>query len=123
MRLLSLAVAVALFIPFDSLSAQQPLSIEPGARVYTGVRRTNCTDTEATVTAMTSDSIILALDEATAPFAVSLASVTSLDVRRGRKSNVGIRTDRWEAVPLDRLRVGFAPKRNGRFALGMAVSF
>jgi hypothetical protein len=34
-----------------------------------------------------------------------------------------IKTERWEEVPLDRLRVSFAPKRDGRFALGMTVSF
>ena len=32
-------------------------------------------------------------------------------------------TDRWEEVPLDRLRVSFAPQRDGRFALGLSVSF
>ena len=32
------------------------------------------------------------------------------------------KTDRWEQVPLDRLRVSFAPQRDG-FALGLSVSF
>jgi hypothetical protein len=31
--------------------------------------------------------------------------------------------ERWEEVPLDRLRVSFAPQRDGRFALGLSVSF
>jgi hypothetical protein len=31
-------------------------------------------------------------------------------------------TDRWEAVPLDRLRVSYAPRRDG-FAFGMRVAF
>ena len=32
------------------------------------------------------------------------------------------KTDRWEEVPLDRLRVSFAPRRDG-FAFGLRVSF
>jgi hypothetical protein len=34
-----------------------------------------------------------------------------------------IRTDRWEEVPLDKLRVSVAPQRDGRFGLGLSVSF
>ena len=34
-----------------------------------------------------------------------------------------IKTDRWEEVPLDRLRVSFVPQRGGRFALGLSVRF
>jgi hypothetical protein len=34
-----------------------------------------------------------------------------------------IKTDRWREVPLDRLRVGFAPQRDGRFGLGASVRF
>ena len=33
-----------------------------------------------------------------------------------------IKTDRWEEVPLDRLRVSFGPKRDG-FAVGVRVTF
>jgi hypothetical protein len=33
------------------------------------------------------------------------------------------KTDRWEEVPLDRLRVSIVPQRDGRFALGVSVSF
>jgi hypothetical protein len=33
------------------------------------------------------------------------------------------KTDRWEEVPLDRLSVSFAPKRDGRFALGLTYRF
>ena len=32
-------------------------------------------------------------------------------------------SDRWEEVPLDRLRVSIAPLRDGRFALGLSVRF
>ena len=34
-----------------------------------------------------------------------------------------IKTDRWEEVPLDRLRVNVVPQKDGRFALGLSVSF
>ena len=34
-----------------------------------------------------------------------------------------IHSDRWVEVPLDRLRVSFAPHRDGRFALGFSVRF
>ena len=33
------------------------------------------------------------------------------------------KTDRWVAVPLDRLRVSFAPQRDGRLGLGLSVRF
>ncbi len=33
-----------------------------------------------------------------------------------------IRTDRWEAVPLERIRVSFTPVRNGRFAILASVT-
>lgn len=31
--------------------------------------------------------------------------------------------DKWEEVPLDRLRVNFVPQRDGRFSLGLSVTF
>ena len=31
--------------------------------------------------------------------------------------------DRWEEVPLDHVRVSFAPQRDGRFGLGLSVRF
>jgi hypothetical protein len=34
-----------------------------------------------------------------------------------------VKSERWEEVPLDRLRVSIAPQRDGRFALGMSVVF
>ncbi len=34
-----------------------------------------------------------------------------------------IKTEHWEEVPLDRLRVSFAPQRDGRFAFGLSVRF
>ncbi len=35
----------------------------------------------------------------------------------------GIKVDRWETVPLDRLRVSIVPQRDGRFAVGFSVRF
>ena len=34
-----------------------------------------------------------------------------------------VKTDRWQEVPLDRLRLQVAPQRDGRFGLGLSVSF
>ena len=34
-----------------------------------------------------------------------------------------IKTDRWEEVPLNQLRVSVVPQRDGRFALGFSVAF
>ncbi len=33
------------------------------------------------------------------------------------------KTERWKQVPLDKLRVSFAPQRDGRFAFGLSVRF
>jgi hypothetical protein len=34
-----------------------------------------------------------------------------------------IKTERWEEVPLDRLRVSVAPQRDRRLGIGLAVAF
>ena len=34
-----------------------------------------------------------------------------------------VKTDRWQAVPLDNVRVSLVPQRDGRFTLGMSVRF
>jgi len=34
-----------------------------------------------------------------------------------------VKTERWEEVPLDRLRVSIVPLRDGRLALGLSVAF
>jgi len=34
-----------------------------------------------------------------------------------------IKTDRWQEVPLDQLRVSFGPQRDGRFGFGASVRF
>ena len=34
-----------------------------------------------------------------------------------------IKTERWQEVPLDRVRASFAPQRDGRFRFGLSVRF
>jgi hypothetical protein len=41
----------------------------------------------------------------------------------GAICGAGWKTDLWEPVPLDRLRVGLSPQPSGRLGLGAAVSF
>ena len=41
----------------------------------------------------------------------------------GALIGLAVRTDRWEEVPLDQLRVSFGPQRAGRFGLGFSVAF
>ncbi|NIM49705.1 MAG: hypothetical protein GTN62_05615 [Gemmatimonadales bacterium] len=41
----------------------------------------------------------------------------------GRKVGANIETERWQQVPLDRLRVSFVPQRGGRFAFAVSVAF
>ncbi len=41
----------------------------------------------------------------------------------GAVTGAFIKTDRWEEVPLDRLRLQVAPQRDGRFGLGLSMRF
>ncbi len=41
----------------------------------------------------------------------------------GAGIGAAIRTDRWEEVPLDQLRVSLGPQRGGRFGVGMSARF
>ena len=34
-----------------------------------------------------------------------------------------IKTERWEEVPFDQLRVSFVPQRDGRLGIGLSVRF
>ncbi len=34
-----------------------------------------------------------------------------------------VKTERWKKVPLERLRVSFAPRRDGRVLMGVAIAF
>ncbi len=193
MRHATILVAILAFTPLANATAQVP--VRPGARVRishdcrtrtlsSGATRIDCRTEKGTLAALTADSVVLRIGEPATPLAVSLASVTRLDLYRGRRSLAGrgaliglvvlggfgaiagfnlceldetqagcglgdhllgsvyggalfgllgivigavtgalIKTDRWEEVPLDRLRVSFVPQRDGRFALGLSVRF
>jgi len=132
----------------------------------------DCRNVKGTFVAITTDSLAVAPEDRIGELVLPLASVTSCEVSRRRKSKVllgagigvllgvsvgvsvisdcgpgvdcfgagtivyapvvgavlgvlvgaFIKTDRWEEIPLDRLRVSFVPKRDG-FALGLSVSF
>ncbi len=45
------------------------------------------------------------------------------ELRAGLAVGAVIMTDRWQEVPLDRLRVNLGPQRDGRFGLGLLVRF
>jgi len=34
-----------------------------------------------------------------------------------------VKTDRWEQIPLDQLRVSLTPQRDGQFGIGLSVAF
>ncbi len=53
---------------------------------------------------------------------IGVAAVGALGAGIGAIVGAG-KTDRWEEVPLDQLRVSFAPQRDGRIALGVLVRF
>ena len=61
----------------------------------------------------------------TAPPEAELAAVAGALLGAGVGAVVGyfIKTDRWEEISLDRLRVSFAPQRDGGFVLGLSVEF
>ncbi len=169
--------AALLVLPLTTaLAQQQPPPLEPGARVRITAPDLGIEKQEATFQALRGDTLAVTADSA---MALSLSSVTRLDVYRGQKSNlllgmgigfaagaglgalmdaavdceedfdfsdestcvgfapaggavggllVGttagllIKSDRWEEVPLDRLRVSLVPRRDG-FALGLSVAF
>ncbi len=47
----------------------------------------------------------------------------ALGVLGGIVATLAVPGERWEEVPLDRLRVSVAPQRDGRFALGLTYRF
>ena len=62
------------------------------------------------------------IDPATLPVAVAMAGVLG-GVVTGAIIGSLIKTDRWQDVALDRLRVSFGPQRDGRFGFGASVIF
>ena len=49
--------------------------------------------------------------------------VGALGALIGAGVGAATKSERWEEVPLDQLRVSFAPQRNGRFGLSMSLAF
>ena len=89
MRLLSLSLALALLIPIDGLSAQQP-PIEPGARVW--VTAPDCGLHKLVTTVEVSrDDTLMTLSTPTRSshpgVNCPVASVTRLEVHGGKRSN------------------------------------
>ena len=170
------ALALAVICIFGGapteIAAQEPLA--SGARVRVTAPDCALRGQAATFRALRADTLVLETTEC------PMASVTRLDVNRGRRSHtllgagigfaagalwgvvlcrrkaghhcgvygsdsdftplvagvlgaggglVGgfagylIKTDRWEEVPLERLRVSLAPQRDGGFALAFSVRF
>ena len=190
MRPVILLTTVSILAPFTSVIAQEQPPVRPGDRVRVthecrttvrqdplGKTHTRCRKDKGTLAAATADSIVLGVDERGTQLTLPVASVTRLEVSRGRKSRVALgagigaltgaatlaviganlnvcdggyegacagvgagvgavggalvglvigavtKTDRWEEVPLDQLRVSLAPQRDGQFALGLSFAF
>ena len=155
------------------IAAQEPSSLEPGVRVRVTALDCGLRERATEFRALRADALVLETTEC------PLASVTHLDVSRGRKSHVMrgaliglaagvmgtvigcigencewdddgvpvdvgppfpfriglaggvvggiagyfIKTERWEEVTLERLRVSLTPQRDGGFALGFSIRF
>ena len=176
MRLLSIALAAALFLQIESVSAQQLPLVEVGSRVRVFAPHILESRIVGTVAEFAADSMVLHPDGVVIP----LTSVLRLDVSGGKRISVGKvvglglggaivggavgyvsndygeynssgdrmllrlqnaglgagvgfgvgliagflwKADRWEEVPLDRLRVSFAPRRDGRFEFGLTFAY
>ena len=58
-----------------------------------------------------------------AGMAVGGLGVGALGALIGAGVGAATKSDRWEEVPLDQLRVSFVPQRDGRFGLGLSLRF
>ncbi len=173
-RLSIIPLAILAFAPLTGVTAQQPPPVKVGDRV-------RVTAPDVDVHRYTGQLVAVQRDNLTVDtLTVVRASITRLEVQRGRKTNalkgasigalslglagvglgigacrgfsdvctsegewaaiggaIGVavggliglglgaftKTDRWEEVSLDRLRVSFVPHRDGRFVLGLSVRF
>ena len=183
MRVFFAALTVSLVVPFSNLSAQQLSRLE-GARMRVTAPDCGMNTQTTTLQALRGDTLLFPgrpteSSNPIVPVKCPVGSVTRVEMRQGRKSNVArgaliglipgvvggafagahvarmeetrcpetfkgavigagimgaltaglgaivgalIKTDRWEEVPLDRLRVGFAPQRD-RVSLGLRIAF
>ncbi len=62
-------------------------------------------------------------DQEAAIVAVSTVITFAGGALLGAVTGAFIKSDKWEEVPLDQLRVSFVPQRDGRFAFGLSVAF
>lgn len=85
MRAVAFVLCLAVFVPLMSLSAQEPATIEPGARVRVTAPDLGLQRSVGTCLAVSNDSI--RLQGGAGILDIPLASMTALDVSRGRKSN------------------------------------
>ena len=184
MRQIALFLSLLLLASFADLSAQEVL-LAPGARVRVSVPTFNPTTRlrgqarwVGTLVTLSADTLVLKPKDQSAPLAIPLASVTRLDVSRGRVSCTGrgiltgslaslalglgllasaspedigdappaagliflavftvpgaviggivgskVGGERWEPVPLDRIRVSILPQRGGGVRLAAAFTF
>jgi hypothetical protein len=84
-RIASLAVAITLTVPVDTL-AQQATFLAPGTRVRVSAPAVAGKRLEGTVARLDADTMVVRSDGWGADLAVPLGSVTALDVSGGRKS-------------------------------------
>ena len=78
----------------------------------------------ATIGAVWGASAAREIDESATAVTLLAAGIGSaLGAVIGGIVGLGIRTDRWEEVPLHRLRVNPTPQPGGRLALGLSVRF
>jgi hypothetical protein len=95
MRFVTAALTVLLVVPLSTISAQQPPPLEVGSLVRVtsdcrpGRSRADCRMEIGVLEAATADSVSLRLLDGGYLNAWPLASVTRLEVSRGRKSNGG----------------------------------
>ena len=180
----TMILALLMFVPFTSVTAQEPPSVKVGDRVRVTAPDLGIRKQAGRFAALRADTLVVAVADSTMTFPV--ASVTRLELSRGQKSYGGAgarigflsgaaigaiigftegdecrlictrsanplsaearavlgaislggigaliglvagrlhKTDLWEEVPLDQLRVSVGPQRDGRFGLGLSVRF
>ncbi len=94
MRSFTCLVAVLAVTPLTRVTAQEPPPVKVGDRVrvshdctYRGTRK-RCQEDKGSLARLTGDSLVLTIDNRETSLAVSLASVTRLQLSRGRKSKI-----------------------------------
>lgn len=175
-------VAALLLTAFVDLFAQEKPAVAPGAKVRVSAPPVVEKRVVGFVVLLDRDTLVLNVEGRAEPLTVPLASVSVLEVHRGRKSRVGrgaliglavgagggaiigalatsdsclfdpdpcpaagagagalffvlpgtvigaiigalTRTDRWETVPLDQIRVGLTPLQPHGFTVSFSVRF